>query len=103
MKKYELTRHNRKTGSIWNAICEECNDGYVIKAGSVISDVELKGLTGRIKTIRDMAKIDSNRVLLEDVVVKNLRDAAAFVLATNASVTYWKEIISSAQCSQSDA
>ena len=94
MKTYELTRRNRKTGKIWSALCEECNEGYIIKAGSVISDIELKGLTDRMRTIRDRAKIDSDRVLLEDVVVRDLRDAAAFVLATNANVTYWKEIVS---------
>ena len=90
MKKYELTRKNRATGRIWSARCEECEEGFVIKAGSVISDIELKGLTKRMKKIRDSAKIDQNRVLLEDVFVKDLRDAAAFVLSTNASVSYWK-------------
>ena len=90
MKKYELTRKNRTTVRIWSARCEECDGGFVIKAGSVISNIELKGLTNRMKKIRDSAKIDQNRVLLEDVFVKDLRDAAAFVLATNASVSYWK-------------
>lgn len=90
MKKYELTRKNRTTGRIWSARCEECEEGFVIKAGSVISDIELKGLTKRMKKIRDNAKIDQNRILLEDVVVKDLQDAAAFVLATNAGASYWK-------------
>ena len=94
MKKYRLIRRNRKTGNVWSALCEECDEGFIIKAGSVISDVELKGLTKRMRMIRAKAKIDSNRVLLEDVIVKDLRDAAAFVLATNANITYWKEITS---------
>ncbi|MDY3829097.1 MAG: hypothetical protein SOZ71_10075 [Clostridium sp.] len=93
-KKYRIERKNNKTDKIWTAMCEKNDNQYVVKAGSKISDIELKGLSKRIKKIRDSASINEDRTLIEDVSFENLNDAASFVLATNASgEREWKEII----------
>lgn len=82
--KYYLIRKNRETGRVWKAICEERNGKYVVKAGSIISNVELLGCPMLIQQIRRTAKINQNRILLEDVEFQTLDHAASFVLATNA-------------------
>ena len=83
---YKLTRTNRKTGLTITAICEEYNSGvFIVKAGSIISPYELKGLSKRMKEIRDNAPIDRNHVLLEDMSFNSLYDAACFVIGTNAN------------------
>lgn len=93
-KKYKIERKNNKTGKIWIAMCEKNDNKYIVKAGSRISDIELEGLSQRIKKIRNSASINENRILIEDESFDNLNDAASFVLATNASgEREWKEII----------
>ena len=82
--KYYLIRKNRETGRVWKAICEEKNGKYVVKAGSIISNVELLGCPMLIQQIRRTAKINQHRILLEDVEFQTLDHAASFVLATNA-------------------
>ena len=82
--RYYLERKNRTTGRVWIAYCEEDNGRYVVKKGSIISDVELLRCPKKIKVIRETAKIDEDRILQEDVSFDSLDDAAAFVLATNA-------------------
>lgn len=82
---YKINRRNRKTGRIWQAYGVEENGEFILKKGSIISDIELKRLPKKIKEMRDRAPINDDRILTEDLVFKNKNDAAAFVLATNAS------------------
>lgn len=81
---YHLERTNRETGRVWKAACEVRNGKYVLKAGSIISDIELLGCPKKIQDMRASAKISPNQVLMEDVEFDTLSDAASFVLATNA-------------------
>lgn len=82
--KYHLERKNRATGKVWIASCEEECGKYIVKKGSIISDIELSRCPKKIMKMRNDAKIDGNRILQEDVAFDSLDDAAAFVLATNA-------------------
>lgn len=79
-----MKEKNRATGRAWIAYCEEKNGKYVVKKGSIISDIELLRCPKKIKIIREAAKIDEDRILQEDVSFDSLDDVAAFVLATNA-------------------
>ena len=90
--RYYLVRTNRETGNIWKAVCEEKDGKYVLKAGSIISNIELSGCPKHIQEMRKIAKIDSRRVLLEDIEFQTLAHAASFVIATNATEKdrYWK-------------
>lgn len=82
--KYHLKRTNRQTGRVWEAVCEEKDGKYILKAGSIISDQELLNCPLKIQKMRNAANISSNRVLMEDIEFDTLSDAASFVLATNA-------------------
>lgn len=81
---YHLERTNRETGRVWKATCIAKDGKYVLKSGSIISDIELLGCPKKIQDMRESAKISSNQVLLEDIEFDTLSDAASFVLATNA-------------------
>ena len=81
---YHLERTNRETGRVWKATCIAKDGKYVLKSGSIISDIELLGCPKKIQDMRESAKISSKQVLLEDVEFDTLSDAASFVLATNA-------------------
>ena len=81
---YHLERTNRETGRIWKATCIAKDGKYVLKSGSIISNIELLGCPKKIQNMRESAKISSNQVLLEDIEFDTLSDAASFVLATNA-------------------
>lgn len=92
-RKYRLERKNRATGLVWTACCVENDNGVILKAGSSISDVELKGLPKKIREMRETVSISDERILLQDLTFKNLSDAASFVLATNAwGKREWKEV-----------
>ena len=91
MKKYTLHRTNRENNFTIVATCIEDNGVFIVKAGSIISPFELKGLSKRMKTIRDAAHINENNVLLEDVSFNSRYDATCFVLGTNASENWFKE------------
>lgn len=81
---YHLERTNRETGRVWKATCIAKDGKYVLKSGSIISNIELLGCPKKIQDMRESAKISSNQVLLEDIEFDTLSDAASFVLATNA-------------------
>ena len=90
MKIYKLTRTNRDTGFVITATCTEDDGVFIVKAGSVISPYELKGLSKRMRTIRADASIDSENILLEDIAFESLYDAACFVIGTNANDGWFK-------------
>ena len=92
MKLYKLRRTNRENSFTIVATCIEDNGVFIVKAGSIISPFELSNLSKRMKLIRDNAPIDENHVLLEDMTFNSRYDAACFVLATNASENWFKEI-----------
>lgn len=85
MNIYKLNRTNRQTGFKMTATCVECNGVFILKAGSTISPIELKGLSKRIKELRDSTKYDSNHAIVDDITFNSLYDAACFVIGTNAS------------------
>ena len=82
--RYFIRRTNRQTGRVWNAFCEEKDGKFILKAGSIISNIELLACPKKIQEMRLSAKISSDQVLLEDIEFETLSNAAAFVLATNA-------------------
>lgn len=89
---YTLNRTNRKHNFEIEATCIEDNGVFIVKAASIISPYELTGLSKRMKQIRKKASISGDNVLLEDVILDSLYDAACFVIGTNASGDWFKLI-----------
>lgn len=85
MNIYKLNRTNRSSGFVMNATCIEDDGRFILKAGSTVSPYELKGLSKRIKAMRDSAEYDSNHAIIRDIEFDSLYDAACFVIGTNAS------------------
>lgn len=83
-QRYHLERKNRASGRVWTVYCIESENSVILKAGSIISDIELKRLPKKIRIMRETAPISKERILLQDITFENLSDAASFVLATNA-------------------
>lgn len=64
--------------------CIETENDAILKAGSIISDIELKHLPKKIRVLCETAPISKERILLQDITFENLSDAASVVLVTNA-------------------
>lgn len=89
MDSYKLHRVNRKTGFVMDATCTELDGKFLLRAGSTVNPTELKGLSKRIKVMRDSAKYNEKHAIEEGIMFDSLYDAACFVIGTNASADWF--------------
>ena len=88
-----LRRKIKKSGVTVEATCLRTAEGFVVKHGSIIEKNDSESIPPGIKKHRQVAKIDENRILLEDVLFKSPSYAAAFVVGGHANgLTEWKDI-----------
>ena len=90
-KVYYLKRHVKRSNKTVTATLKQTNEGFVVRKDSMIEKKETVGLPASIKALRDTAKISSNGILLEDVLISSPSYAASFVLGGIANgLTEWK-------------
>lgn len=86
-----MKRKSKKSGQVIEATCKQTNEGFVVLQGSHIEIIDSESIPPGIKEIRKGAKIDSNHVLLEDMLFRSPSYAAAFVIGGHANgLTEWK-------------
>ena len=86
-----MKRKSRKSGQTIEAKCKQTVEGFVVLKGSHIEINDSDSIPVGIKEARKKANIDSNGVLLEDVLFKSPSYAAAFVVGGHANgLTEWK-------------
>ena len=86
-----LKRRIKSINSTINAIARQVQQGFIVLKGSQISPKTDSYISSKAKRIRSKAKIDSNNILMEDIIFDKPSPAAEFVIGKTANGwTAWK-------------
>lgn len=86
-----MKRKSRKSNITIEASGKQTTEGFVVLAGSTIETIDSERIPSKIKQTRETAKIDTNGILQENVLLSSPSYAAAFVIGGHANgLTEWK-------------
>lgn len=88
-----LKRKSRKSMQVIEAKCKQTSEGFVVLKGSHVEMISSNSLLLSIKKKRQVALIDGDGILQEDVLFTSPSSAAAFVIGGSVNgLTAWKTI-----------
>lgn len=73
-------RNSGKSNELIEAKCKRTREGFVVLSGSKIERIDSKRIPLSVKEKRDKAKINSNNILEEDILLSSPSYAAIFVI-----------------------